>query len=375
MTGDRPLRLLVLAVEHVEEFRTRFTRNAGLLRALDGRFDLVGTVRPRLSRTQDVVNKLTHLRPGLRAWRGVAGLNPRRFELRTAVAETELGSWEGRYDAILELQTLLAPGLRFRERPYVVYTDNTYALTERHYPAWAPLGPGLGAAWKTLEADTCRHARVVFAMSDFLRRSLLDDYGCEPERVVRVGGGANSLVPTLDGKAYDARVALFVGDAFERKGGATLLRAWGDVRRRVPEATLVIVGPTPPRRGETPGVRWLGHVADRAELARLYLSASVFVLPTLFEPWGHVLLEAMGHGVPCVASAAFAIPEILEDGETGLLVPLEDANTLADALVALLADPGRAEAMGRRAHAEVLAGRTWEHVAERMAPLIEQAAG
>jgi glycosyltransferase involved in cell wall biosynthesis len=366
------LRILGLANEPLLDFRSSRTRNAGLFVALDRRFDVVGVVRPRPSRGERWRMLARHVHPRRETWRLRAGMNAAWFRRRTELAEAELARREGEYDLLLELQTLFAPGERFRERRYVVYTDNILPLTRRWYPQWAPLREREARRLAELEAEVCCRAEVVFAMSDFLREALIEDYGCERERVVRVGGGANSVATSLEGRRWDARVALFAGYDFRRKGGDTLLRAWAAVRRRLPGAELWVAGP-PPRRLGPASVRWLGPVPGRARLEELYRQASVFVLPSLFEPWGHVFLEAMGNGLPCIATSRCAMPEIVEDGLTGLVVPAGAAGPLEEALVALLVDPMRAEEMGRLAYERVLAGGTWDHVVARMAPHVERA--
>ena len=371
---QRPLRILGLSTQALADFQTTFSRYAGLFVALERRYEVVGFVRPVVPRVEFYGRMLRSIHPRKRRWVARTGLSPWSFHRRTSAVEEELARWEGRYDAILQLQTLFAPGTRFEERTYAVYTDNIHPLMERFYPDWVPIGPRQGAAWAELERATCRHARVVFAMSEFVRRSIIDDYGCEPDRVVRVGGGANSIADSVESKNYDARVALFVGDKFEIKGGVTLLAAWRKVKRRLPDAQLWIVGPKRRHGPAQDGVRWFGYITDRRVLAELYTRASLFVLPSHFEAWGHAFLEAMGHGLPCIGTDQLAMPEIISDGVTGLLVPPRDPEALAEALVTLLTNPERAQLMGYRAHAEVIASQTWEHVVDRMAPHLDAAA-
>ena len=98
------------------------------------------------------------------------------------------------------------------------------------------------------------------------------------------------------------------------------------------------------------------------------------MLPSLFEPLGAGLMEAMGHGLPCIGTDRGGFRESIDHGVNGLLVPAGESEPLADALVSLLGDPERAALMGRRGHAEVLTERTWDRVADRMAPYIERAA-
>ena len=247
--------------------------------------------------------------------------NPWLVDRRNHQVQRGLDRYTGSYDLIVQLQTLFAPGLVSPAAPYVIYTDNTMALTRRMYPAWADVSPQAAEWWMRFEADVCRSAAAVFTPSEFARRSVIDDYGCPPESVAAVGAGANQMLDSLADKDYSAPRALFVGMDFPRKGGAVLLDAWRLVRERVPDAELVIAGPKAAPAGELPsGVRWMGWM-DRAGLAALYQSASVFVLPSLFEPWGFVFFEAMGHGLSCVGTSCCAMPEIIDDGVDGRLVP------------------------------------------------------
>jgi starch synthase len=204
---------------------------------------------------------------------------------------------------------------------------------------------------------------------------MISDYGCDPEQVVRVGFGTSLYERELQPRRWDGQVALFAGIQFARKGGPTLLEAWSRVVRELPGAELWIAGPrSGPPAQLPPGVKWLGYVSGRDALVDLYRRASVFVLPSIFDPYPNVLREAMGHALPCVGSDSGGIPEIIEAGETGLLAPVGEPEPLAQALIDLLGDPVRAERMGRAAHAGVVSSQTWDHVTARMAPYMERAA-
>ncbi len=370
MSGER---LLGAALEPLEDYRQATTRTSRLFIELERSFPIVGFVQPALVGPQDWTAKLRAFHPRRDAWRGRAWLSPQAFWQRTLLAERELRVWSGEYDLIFQLQTLFAPGLD-PTRPYAIYTDNTYTQTERIYPAWAPLGKRAASAWRELEQTTFRNARVVFGMSKWVCEAIVSDYGCEPERVIPVGAGANSIATGVEKKAYARRIALFVGNKFELKGVPTLLEAWSIVRERLPDAMLWIVG-VDPRGPEAnwPTVEWFGYVSDRQQLEQLYDDASLFVLPTQFEAFGHAVVEAMGSALPCVTSNVGALPELVEDGVTGLLVPPREPEALAEALIELLSDSARAEAMGQAGYAKVLAELTWRGVAERMGPHIEAA--
>lgn len=375
MNLRRSLRIVGLTMERVADFRNQpNAKNAGLYAALDRYFRIVQIARPEPSRTRFWYNKLRHFHPNRETWRAHASLSPWMFRQRTLVAEHQLQQLRGHYDLIVQLHTLFAPGLRAQHRPYVIHTDNTYALSERYYAPWAPLRGQQRAAWLDMERETYQGATYLFPRSEFLRCSLIEDYGCEPERVICVGGGANYASMPIATKHYDAQVAIFVGRDFTRKGGHVLLQAWEHVLRQRPTAQLWIVGPRRAYDKPMPGVRWFGFVPDRAALSKLYHQATVFVLPFLFEPWSHAFYEAMAHGLPCIGSDHCAAPEIIQHGRTGLLVPPGEPEPLAEALITLL-DARRAQTMGAAAHHHVVQQQTWDDVVQRMQPYLEQACG
>lgn len=371
----QPIRLLGLTLEKVSDFRTqRSAKNAGFYAALDKRFPIEGLVRPAFSHFDTLYNRVRHFNPDFARWRSQNHVNVWAFKRRTAITERLLRNWDGKYDLIVQLHTLMAPGLDLRKRPYVLHTDNTYMLSERYYSGWATLSSRRDRdEWVRIEGEIYRNARFLFPRTEILRRSMIEDYGCDPDRVVVVGYGANFTAPSIEQRRYDSQIALFVGIDFKRKGGPGLLKAWPEVRRRLPQARLLIAGPPKPTTPLPEGVEWLGLIRDRAYLSQLYLQATAFVMPSIYEPSGNVFLEAMGHGTPCISTDRGANPEIIDHEQSGLLVPVNEPVPLASAIVRLLSDPAYAEKLGRQAYQRVLQGFTWEDVIERMVPHIEQA--
>jgi glycosyltransferase involved in cell wall biosynthesis len=137
---------------------------------------------------------------------------------------------------------------------------------------------------------------------------------------------------------------LFVGGDFERKGGAVLLAALAGL-----DARLDVVTQSPV--AERPGMTVHRDVRPgSAGLGALYAGSDVFVLPTAADASPHVVLEAMAAGLPVVATPVGAIPEMVADGRTGLLVPAGDPDALRAALERL-GDPGLRARMGAAAHA------------------------
>lgn len=150
--------------------------------------------------------------------------------------------------------------------------------------------------------------------------------------------------------------ALFVGVLERYKAVDVLLDAWASVLERLPDARLTLIGDGSLRDDVAARIAdGLSRSVDlrapmpRTELRREIDAATCLVLPSRSEGLGRVILEAMGRERPVVASAVGGIVELVEPGETGVLVPAEDVLALADALTTVLGDRERAQAMGREA--------------------------
>lgn len=276
---------------------------------------------------------------------------------------------EVRPDAVLQAGALFAPGSCPSTR-YYLYCDHTRALNEA-YPAIEGVEPPIPfeAAWRRREAAVYRRASAVFTMSEHVRRSLVDVYGVDPDRVHVVGAGPNAEPGGATGSARrEPSAFLFVGRQFAPKGGPELLAAFAALRGSRPDAELWMVGGQQPGRAP-PGVRLLGR-RSIAEVARLYERGTVFVLPTLREAFGLAFLEAMAFGLPCIGTAVEAIPEIVIHGETGLLVPPGAPGALTQAMRALLQDPARARAMGAAGRERVRRCFGWDRAVERMTEVL-----
>lgn len=165
--------------------------------------------------------------------------------------------------------------------------------------------------------------------------------------------------------------ALFVGNDSERKGLSATLAAIGAVRRTIPEARMLLVGP---HKVQEHGVRCLG-TADIADpqgqrlLTSAYQASSLFVMPSLFEPFGCAFLEAMQAGLPIVARPVCAIPEFVIPGKTGWLA--DGPDEIASAIIAAASDPAELAQRGRTARELVLSRYGWDRVAAKMIRLFQ----
>ncbi len=172
---------------------------------------------------------------------------------------------------------------------------------------------------------------------------------------------------------------LFVGRLAANKGLAPLVEAFGQLAEHDRSATLVLVGADggqraaveelARRRGVAERMRVTGFIEDDAMLAAAFREARLAVLPSEYEAFGLVLLEAMAQGTPVIASRVGGIPEFVEDGKAGRLVPPGDAGALATALLRLWDDGTARSAMGEYGKREIVPRYSWEAVVDRLRAL------
>lgn len=262
-----------------------------------------------------------------------------------------------------------------KDTPCYSYHDGNLAELLR-----SPDAPkGLGA--KTVERGLAYEARVyqdmdkIFTMSEYLRQSFIRDFGVAADKLVNIGAGINLARIPEDGpdKHYDSLQILFIGIDFARKGGWQLLEAFRRVRQKMPQAALHLVGPRalsiPPHFQE--GVVLHGFLNKRiphqaAALERLFDQCCLFVMPSLYEPFGIAPLEAMAHRIPCVVTDGWALRETVTHGVTGALVRSPDVDALESQLLAMLSDSKALCTMGEAAYKFVSERYTWEHVVNRL---------
>ncbi len=203
----------------------------------------------------------------------------------------------------------------------------------------------------------------IIAVSGAVRASLVSA-GIAPGRVRVIPNGVEPAPPVAPEEADAFRQSLGLGPGqplaacvarlMPDKGVDVLLEAWRAAAPRLPGGALVIAGDGPDRAAleaaaqSLPEVRFTGFLAD---VRPLYAAADVLVIPSRREGQSIVCLEAMTSEPPpaLIVTAAGGLPEMVRDGETGLVVPVEDAEALAGAMVRLMRDGGLRERLSRSA--------------------------
>ena len=201
----------------------------------------------------------------------------------------------------------------------------------------------------------------VFSMGGYVRDSVVTDYQVAPYRAFSMGAGPNiKLGPRSN--VINSKKILFVGTDWKRKGGPDLLEAFRRIRDKHPDAVLNIIGCKPEIAEQ--GVNIIGRVA-RDDIHQYMSEARMFVLPTIHEAFGIVLVEALHFGLPIVSTTVGAVPEMVIHDINGFRVQPGDVDALANAMDELLSDDALAEKFAEASYQHA-SNFSWEAAAETL---------
>jgi alpha-maltose-1-phosphate synthase len=243
------------------------------------------------------------------------------------------------------------------------------------------------------ERTALEAADAIIAVSRGMRGDVLDCYpAVDADRIEVIYNGVDATAFTpdpatdlIEPRGVDPAVpsVLFVGRITHQKGVTHLLDAALEIDPSAQMVLCVGAADTPAIeaavreradrvRRERGGLVWIEEMVPHADLVQLLTQATVFACPSIYEPLGIVNLEAMACETAVVASGVGGIPEVVENGVTGTLVPPADPAALAAAINALLADPARAAAYGREGRRRVVRDFAWPSIARQTAALYER---
>lgn len=321
-----------------------------LLAALEEHAQVV-ELDPRLPTSLQHALRYAHVRRRNGAWTSpwrTSGLTRKMVERRVRRASSGVPC-----DAVLQIGDL-APF----ESPYFIYQDLSYDVLLRHFDD--PAGTAL--QFPTLSRRALDRARErqhalyeqatgVLAMSSWFAKTLVEWSGLPENKVhvVRPGACASAdagrvlaspTAPVARSSRHNRRHLLFLGKDFQRKGGDLVLKALQQLRDGGKTGlTLTVVGPRSwPLPTPIPdGVLFLGRIPT-SQVAELFAAHDLLVVPSRFEAFGIVFLEALTHGLPCIGRDAFAMPEIIMPGHNGSLVTTEEPGELATRILDVLSN-------------------------------------
>lgn len=239
-----------------------------------------------------------------------------------------------------------------------VYEISGYQYTAQHI--WEK---------RQLEQDEYIHScSGLFTMGHWLREWLIDQ-GFDAGNIHAVGGGVNVDASLIAPQQKSHNKILFIGKDFRRKGGFITYEAFKLLREQDEQVELYVIGPKEnPIANPVDGYHFVGQIPFNEE-AKYYNMCDVFCMPSYFEAYGLVFIEALTFGLPCIGRNCYEMPYFIQDGETGLLLKHDDPHELASLMLQVLRDDKYAKNVAAH-HDQYLHDYSWDAVAERMAKVI-----
>ncbi|MGB3638473.1 MAG: glycosyltransferase family 4 protein [Rivularia sp. (in: cyanobacteria)] len=285
--------------------------------------------------------------------------------------EKKIRNLKSKPDLIFHLYGLYSPLWDEFDIPYVTYLDYTMALARRNWSLWAPFSTEQEfASWIECERRGYQNTQHLFTMSGLAKRSLIEDYGINPEKITVVGTSGKFLEPYQGEKEFGSKQILFNGSDFKRKGGNLLLAAFEKVKQAIPEAKLIIVGDDLSINQD--GVYNPGYISSSSVMKNLFIETDLVVAPALCEPLGIFSIEAMNYGVPCIVSDNGGISEIIDREVSGIVISQPTPELLASQIIALLSDTNLLKEMSENVRDKVKNLLNWDHIANKMSTAISE---
>jgi len=211
-----------------------------------------------------------------------------------------------------------------------------------------------------------RSCSGIFTMGKWLKKYLVDECQLSECKIMSTGGGINVNKDLIEPNPQkNGKRILFIGRDYVRKGLPELYEAFLILRQSVPDAELYVAGPANnPYPNATEGYHYMGD-CSHDKLSELFNLCDIFAMPSHFEAYGLVFIEALTYGLPCLARDAYEMPYFIEDGKTGILIDDYDRTNMAAQLQRLLADEEiKRNVVSKREW--YIKEYSWETVAERI---------
>lgn len=273
--------------------------------------------------------------------------------------------------------------------------ETPLVLTPHYHPRWSMWG---GEKREKIRGiyDSLIAQKVIGSVDRIIgvsknEISLLSEALDVPKKKVRIipnGINEDDFTPIPDGEKFrdmydiDGKMVLFTGRLASNKGLIHLVETMPKVLEDHPDTTFVVIGEDEGMRSEIKNrasrlgveehLKIIDYIEDYSVFKASYSAADVFFLPSEYEAFGIVLLEAMMCGTPCVATRVGGVPEVVSDGETGYLCDYGDTGDFASRISELLEDPKGRKGMGREGRKRVKKKFTWKKVARQVSKVYEE---
>ena len=217
--------------------------------------------------------------------------------------------------------------------------------------------------------DEYQHAQGVFFMSRWVKEIMSSFEPDVANKMVHIGGGTNIDVKQIDASKKEGNKFLFIGRDFERKAGDLVIEAFKIVKQQyMPHAELHIAGCQP--QGKIDGVFYYGDVSYE-QVGDLLNKCDVFCMPSRFEAYGLVFIEALIFGLPCIGRKFFEMPYFIEDSVEGALIEDDNPKIMAKKMFEVISDKKMIDDIQAR-QADYIEKYSWNSVAKRAKDVIDK---
>lgn len=189
-----------------------------------------------------------------------------------------------------------------------------------------------------MQENYYENCKGIFTMGKWLEKDLIERCGFSRDKVHHVGGGINLDYKLINPREKTNNKILFVGRDFQRKGGHIVYNAFKILKKQLPNIELYIAGPARnPINNPIDGYFFCGD-CNHDKLSDLFNMCDIFCMPSYFEAYGLVFIEALVYGLPCIGRNSYEMPYFIKNNENGLLLENDNPNELAQLMKKLLFD-------------------------------------
>jgi glycosyltransferase involved in cell wall biosynthesis len=364
------MKRVVIAVPHGQ-----VSSNDAFIERIKNDVEIVAILSPQLSRFMKFIMLLISFSPikntWFRKWMRLREKTPFAFDNLTKKLEKMNRELKVDYDLMIHFGAMMSPVNM--HKPYIIITDSTRNLTQNNkYDIWGKFkNESLENNWIKRETAVYQNACNLIVGCNEVKNSMTGFYKI-PENKITVNPFIINEAYEIDisEKVYDGKTILIVAKGqFKMKGGTDTLKAYEIVKKKIPDARLLIVGQDSVGDYQQDGVTCYGLLRDKDKLKNLYKQANVFVLPSYIDRFGMSIVEAMSAATPCIVANYRAQPDIV--GDTGYVVELGDYQKIAEHIIQLLSDNTLSKEKGTQAYDRYRNALSWNARKRVMMGIIE----
>lgn len=272
----------------------------------------------------------------------------------------------------LHAGTLALPFIKVpKNQKHYLFCDSTWNI-------WSSFSTNMDGYSKSLLKDNDRfemeafhQMEHIFSTSEYVKKDLIAHYGLPAQKITAVGTGLGVIKPYFGQKNYSNGKILFAAKGrFEDKGGRLVLEAFNKALAINPKLELIMVGQNEyTDKIKAPNIKAFGFLSIE-DLQNLFNECSLFLMPSINEPWGLVYLEALACKMPIIGLNRNSFPEISADGKYGFMIDEPDSDRLSEILIDAFSDTQRLEEMGIQGQDYCLKNFSWNNTVTKIVETI-----